>query len=52
MNTTPRKVVAAYFLSLDGVAENPAWAMATWDDVTDASGEELIQSQDLSLIHI
>ncbi len=50
MNTTPRKVVAAYFLSLDGVAENPAWAMATWDDVTDASGEELIQSQDTVLM--
>ncbi|MBT9256303.1 dihydrofolate reductase family protein [Phycicoccus sp. KQZ13P-1] len=51
MNTTPsRKVVVAYFLSLDGVAENPGWAMATWDDVTDASGEELIRTQDTVLM--
>lgn len=51
MNATPpRKVVAAYFLSLDGVAENPGWAMATWDDVTDASGEELIKTQDTVLM--
>lgn len=51
MNATPlRKVVAAYFLSLDGVAENPGWAMATWDDVTDASGEELIRTQDTVLM--
>ena len=45
-----RKVVAAYFLSLDGVAENPGWVMATWDDVTDASGEELITTQDTVLM--
>lgn len=48
--TAARKVVAAYFLSLDGVAENPGWVMATWDDVTDSSGEELITTQDTVLM--
>ena len=49
MNTTPstRKVVAAYFLSLDGVAEDPGWVMATWDDETDAVGAEIITTQDV-----
>jgi dihydrofolate reductase len=41
-----RKVVAAYFLSLDGVAEAPDQFLTTWDDETDASGERLIATQD------
>ena len=43
---TARKVVAAYFLSLDGVAEAPDQFLTTWDDETDASGERLIATQD------
>ena len=43
---TARKVVAAYFLSLDGVAEAPDQFITTWDDETDASGERLIATQD------
>ena len=41
-----RQVVAAYFLSLDGVAEAPEQFLTTWDDETDASGERLIATQD------
>ena len=41
-----RQVVAAYFLSLDGVAEAPEQFLTTWDDETDASGERLIITQD------
>ena len=41
-----RKVVAAYFLSLDGVAEAPDRFITTWDDETDANGERLIATQD------
>ena len=37
---TARKVVAAYFLSLDGVAEAPDRFITTWDDETDASGAD------------
>ena len=36
--TQHRKVVAAYFLSLDGVAEAPDRFLTAWDDETDASG--------------
>ena len=43
---TARKVVAAYFLSLDGVAQAPDQFISTWDDETDASGERLIATQD------
>ena len=43
---TARQVVAAYFLSLDGVAEAPEQFLTTWDDETDASGERLIATQD------
>ena len=43
---TARKVVAAYFLSLDGVAEAPDQFITTWDDETDARGERLIATQD------
>lgn len=43
---TARKVVAAYFLSLDGVAEAPDQFLTTWDDETDANGERLIATQD------
>ncbi len=43
---TPRKVVAAYFLSLDGVAEAPDRFITAWDDETDASGADLIATQD------
>ena len=41
-----RKVVAAYFLSLDGVAEAPDQFLTAWDDETDASGARLIATQD------
>ncbi|TCC50800.1 deaminase [Kribbella capetownensis] len=42
---TPRKVVAKYFLSLDGVAEAPDQFLTAWDDETDASGAKLIETQ-------
>ena len=42
----PRKVVAGYFLSLDGVAEAPDRFITTWDDEMDASGADLIATQD------
>jgi dihydrofolate reductase len=41
-----RKVVAGYFLSLDGVAEQADRFITAWDDVVDAAGEELIATQD------
>jgi dihydrofolate reductase len=47
---TPRKVVAGYFLSLDGVAEAPDRFLTAWDDETDASGVELIASQDAVIL--
>jgi dihydrofolate reductase len=47
---TPRKVVAGYFLSLDGVAEAPDRFLTAWDDETDASGVELIASQDTVIL--
>lgn len=42
----PRKVVAGYFLSFDGVAEAPDRFITGWDDETDASGADLIATQD------
>ena len=45
-----RKVVAAYFLSLDGVAEAPDRFLTAWDDDTDASGEETIATQDVVVL--
>ena len=42
---TPRKVVAGYFLSLDGVAEAPDRFITAWNDETDASGANLIATQ-------
>lgn len=47
---TPRKVVAGYFLSLDGVAEAPDQFITAWDDETDASGAELIETQDAVIL--
>lgn len=44
--TNQRKVVAAYFLSLDGVAEKADQFLTGWDDETDAAGQNLIASQD------
>jgi dihydrofolate reductase len=41
-----RKVVAAYFLSLDGVAEAPDRFFTSWDDETDAHAARLIDTQD------
>ncbi|MET7281172.1 dihydrofolate reductase family protein [Kribbella sp. NPDC005582] len=41
-----RKVVAAYFLSLDGVAEGADKFLTGWDDETDAAGARLIETQD------
>jgi len=47
---TPRKVVAGYFLSLDGVAEAPDRFITAWDDETDASGAKLIATQDAVIL--
>ena len=47
---SPRKVVAAYFLSLDGVAEAPDRFITAWDDETDVSGEKLIATQDAVIL--
>ena len=47
---SPRKVVAGYFLSLDGVAEAPDRFITAWDDETDASGAELIATQDAVIL--
>ena len=47
---TPRKVVAGYFLSLDGVAEAPDQFITAWDDETDASGAKLIETQDAVIL--
>ncbi|MFD3404591.1 dihydrofolate reductase family protein [Kribbella sp. NPDC058693] len=46
----PRKVVAGYFLSLDGVAEAPDKFLTGWDDETDASGARLIETQDVVIL--
>lgn len=43
---SPRKVVAGHFVSLDGVAEAPDRFLTAWDEETDASGVELIRTQD------
>jgi dihydrofolate reductase len=48
--TEVRKVVAAYFLSLDGVAEAPDQFMTGWDDEIDARGAELIATQDAVIL--
>ena len=45
-----RKVVAGYFLSLDGVAEAPNRFITAWDDETDASGANLIATQDAVIL--
>jgi len=45
-----RKVVAGYFLSLDGVAEAPDRFITSWDDETDASGANLIATQDAVIL--
>jgi dihydrofolate reductase len=45
-----RKVVASYFLSLDGVAEAPDQFLTGWDDETDASGAMLIETQDVVIL--
>jgi dihydrofolate reductase len=47
---TARKVVAGYFLSLDGVAEAPDRFFTAWDDETDASGADLISTQDAVIL--
>ena len=46
----PRKVVAGYFLSVDGVAEAPDRFITAWDDETDASGANLIATQDAVIL--
>jgi dihydrofolate reductase len=46
----PRKVVAGYFLSLDGVAEAPDKFLTGWDDETDAAGKRLIETQDVVIL--
>jgi dihydrofolate reductase len=45
-----RKVVSAYFLSLDGVAESPDQFITEWDEATDASGAALIATQDAVIL--
>lgn len=45
-----RKVVAGFFLSLDGVAEASDQFITGWDDETDAAGAELIAHQDAVLL--
>jgi dihydrofolate reductase len=45
-----RKVVAAYFLSLDGVAEAADQFLTGWDDEVDAHGAELITTQDTIIL--
>src|SRR3954453_2456310 len=45
-----RKVVAAYFLSLDGVAEAANRFITAWDDETDASGVNLIATQEAVIL--
>lgn len=47
---TSRKVVAGYFLSLDGVAEAPNRFITAWDDEVDASGANLIATQDAVIL--
>src|SRR6478735_8358985 len=47
---TTRKLVAGYFLSLDGVAEAPDRFITAWDDETDASGASLIATQDAVIL--
>ena len=47
---TSRKVVAGHFLSLDGVAEAPERFITAWDDETDASGADLISTQDAVIL--
>jgi dihydrofolate reductase len=47
---TSRKVVAGHFLSLDGVAEAPDRFITAWDDETDASGADLIATQDAVIL--
>jgi dihydrofolate reductase len=46
----PRKVVAGYFLSLDGVAEEPDRFFTAWDDEIDARGADLIATQDAVIL--
>jgi dihydrofolate reductase len=48
--TNQRKVVAAYFLSLDGVAEKANEFLTGWDDETDAAGSDLISTQDTVIL--
>ncbi|NUR97654.1 MAG: dihydrofolate reductase [Kribbellaceae bacterium] len=48
--TNQRKLVAAYFLSLDGVAEKADQFLTGWDDETDAAGQKLIATQDTVLL--
>ncbi|MFI5732925.1 dihydrofolate reductase family protein [Kribbella sp. NPDC051587] len=45
-----RKVVAAYFLSLDGVAEGADKFLTAWDDEMDAAGARLIETQDTVIL--
>ena len=47
---TSRRVVAGHFLSLDGVAEAPERFITAWDDETDASGADLIATQDAVIL--
>ncbi|MGC4936830.1 dihydrofolate reductase family protein [Kribbella sp. DT2] len=45
-----RKVVGAYFVTLDGVAEAADRFITAWDDEVDARGTELIATQDTVIL--
>jgi dihydrofolate reductase len=45
-----RKVVAGYFLSVDGVAEGADQFITAWDEETDARGARLIANQDAIIL--
>lgn len=45
-----RKVIAGYFVSLDGVAEAADQFITAWDDAMDAAGARLIANQDTVIL--
>jgi hypothetical protein len=45
-----RRLVAADFLSLNGVAENTYRFCTDWEDVVDARGATLIATQDVDVL--
>ncbi len=45
-----RKIVAFYYLSLDGVAVDSNRLFSTWDEETDAVGDDVIATQDAVIL--